>query len=104
MPAMTGLPLSNVLGRTWQPVDVQLQSLTDDQPAPDNRETTMLSQVLRNGRSVFATRLCRVSESRHLKVDVYSMPIVGAERMCSVPCSCCEARVAFADKVANTWN
>jgi diguanylate cyclase (GGDEF)-like protein len=79
MPGMTGLPLQSVLGRTWQPADVQLQSLTDNQPAPDNREATMLGQVLRNGRSQFATRLCRVSESRHLKVDVYSMPIVGAD-------------------------
>ncbi len=78
MPGMTGLPLQSVLGRTWQPVDVQLQSLTDNLPAPETRETTMLGQVLQNGRSLFATRLCRVSESRHLKVDVYSMPIVGA--------------------------
>ena len=77
MPGMTGLPLQSVLGRTWQPVDVQLQSLTDNHPAPENRETTMLGQVLQNGRPLFATRLCRVSESRHLKVDVYSMPIVG---------------------------
>ncbi len=78
MPGITGLPLQNILGRTWQPADVQLQSLTDDQPAPEDRETTMLGQVLQTGRAQFATRLCRVSESRHLKVDVYSMPIVGA--------------------------
>lgn len=76
MPGITGLPVQSALGRTWQPMDVQLQSLTDDQPAPETRESTMLGQVLQSGRSLFATRLCRVSESRHLKVDVYSMPIV----------------------------
>jgi diguanylate cyclase (GGDEF)-like protein len=78
MPALTGMPLSNIQGRTWQPIDVQLQSLTEEQPAPETRETAMLNQVLQNGRPSFATRLCRVSESRHLKVDVYSMPIIGA--------------------------
>ena len=77
MPALTGLPLSNVLGRTWQPVDVQLQSLTDDHPIPENRETAMLNNAMQNGHAMFATRLCRVTESRHLKVDVYSMPVVG---------------------------
>lgn len=76
MPGMTGLPLQSVLGRTWQHGDVQLQSLTDNEAAPQNRETTMLGQVLQNGRPQFAMQLCRVSESRHLKVDVYSMPIV----------------------------
>lgn len=76
MPGITGLPMQSVLGRTWQPVDVQLQSLTDDQPAPQDRDSTMLGQVLQNGRPLFASRLCRVSESRHLNVDVYSMPIL----------------------------
>lgn len=77
MPGLTGLPLQSVLGRTWQPADVQLQALTDNQPAPENQESTMLGQVLRNGHPQFATRLCRVSATRYLKVDVYSMPIIG---------------------------
>jgi diguanylate cyclase (GGDEF)-like protein len=76
MPGITGLSLQHVSGRAWQPADVQLQSLTDDQPQPETRETAMLCQVLQTGRALFATRLCRVSESRHLKVDVHSMPIV----------------------------
>ena len=78
MPGLTGLPLQSVLGRKWQPGDVQLQSLTDNQPAPVNHETTMLDQVLRSGHPLFAARLCRVSESRQMKVDVYTIPIVGA--------------------------
>ena len=77
MPGITGLSLQSVHGRSWTPIDVQLKSPTDELPAPQNRETTMLGQVLQTGRPLFATRLCRVSESRHLKVDVYSMPIVG---------------------------
>ena len=77
MPVITGLSLQQISGRTWHPADVQLQSLTDDHPQPETRETAMLCPVLQTGRAFFATRLCRVSESRHLKVDVHSMPIVG---------------------------
>ncbi len=78
MPGLTGLPLESISGRTWQPFDVQLLSLADNEPVPENRESSMLSQVLQDGRAMCALRLCRVSESRHLKVDVHSMPIVGS--------------------------
>ena len=75
MPSITGLPMQSVLGRTWQPIDVQLSSLTDDKPAPESRDETMIGQVLKNGRPQFASKLCRVGEARHVKVDVYTMPI-----------------------------
>ena len=78
MPGMTGLPLQSVLGRTWQPVDVQLASLTDDKPAPESRDETMVGQMLKNGRAQFGSRLCRVGDTRHLKVDVYTMPILAS--------------------------
>jgi len=78
MPSMTGLPLQSVLGRTWQPVDVQLASLTDDKPSPEHRDETMVGQVLKNSRAQFAGRLCRVRGTRHLKVDVYTMPILAS--------------------------
>ena len=78
MPSMTGLPLQSVLGRTWQPVDVQLTPLTDDTASPELREETMAGQVLKNGRAQFGGRLCRVRDTRHLKVDVYTMPILAS--------------------------
>lgn len=77
MPGMTGLPIQSVLGRTWQPVDVQLSPLTEEQSPPEHRDETMVGQVLKNGRAQFGSRLCRVSGTRHLKVDVYTMPIMG---------------------------
>ena len=77
MPRMTGLPLQSVFGRTWQPGDVQLISMTDDQASPETREETMVGQVLKNGRAQFGSRLCRVKDSKHLKVDVYTLPILG---------------------------
>jgi diguanylate cyclase (GGDEF)-like protein len=79
MPGMTGLPMQSILGRSWQPVDVQLVSLTDDGPAPEHREETMVGQTIRDGRPQFASKLCRVSDSRHLKVDVHTMPILGPD-------------------------
>ena len=75
MPGMTGLNLKSTLGRTWQPHDVQLTPMTDNQATPEQRNDTIVGQVLRNGRSQFGNRLCRASESRHFKVDVYTVPI-----------------------------
>jgi diguanylate cyclase (GGDEF)-like protein len=78
MPGMTGLELHNLSGRTWQPLDVQLLVMTENQPAPETREETIAGQVLKNGRPQFGSRLCRVNESKHLKVDVYTLPVLGA--------------------------
>ncbi len=78
MPGMTGLSLHNTVGRTWHPSDVQLRSLTDEKEAPESRESTAIGQVLKNARPQFASRLLKSSESRHFKIDVYTMPIVDA--------------------------
>jgi diguanylate cyclase (GGDEF)-like protein len=77
MPGMTGLPMQNALNRTWQPHDVQLTPMTDDQATPEHRDDTVIGQVLKNGRPQFGNRLCRAGEARHFKVDVYTLPIHG---------------------------
>jgi diguanylate cyclase (GGDEF)-like protein len=77
MPGMTGLPLQGVLGRCWHPADVQLSSITDDKAVTESREETAVGQAIRNGRAQFSSKLCRISDTRHLKVDVYTMPITG---------------------------
>ena len=79
MPGMTGLTLHNTVGRTWHPTDVQLRSLTDEKDAPVSRDDTAMGQVLKNARPQFASRLLKSSESRHFKIDVYTMPILSAE-------------------------
>lgn len=78
MPGMTGLPLQGVLGRTWHPADVQLSSMTDDKATPETRDETAIGQAIKNGRPQFASRLCRISDTRHMKVDVYTLPITGS--------------------------
>lgn len=77
MPGMTGLTIQSVSGRTWHPADVQLTSMTADKTNPEARDESAVSQVLKSGRAQFTSRLCRSSEGRHFKVDVYTMPVLG---------------------------
>lgn len=77
MPGMTGLSVQSVVGRCWHPLDVQLTSVTDEKSTIETRDETAVGQVLKNSRPQFSSRLCRSSEGRHFKVDVYTMPIPG---------------------------
>ncbi|MEI7698955.1 MAG: diguanylate cyclase [Planctomycetia bacterium] len=77
MHGITGLPVQNVLRRTWQTSDVLLSPLTEEQASPPERDDTLIAHALKNGRPHFGSRLCRVSGTRHLKVDVYTLPITG---------------------------
>jgi len=77
MPNLTGLPVQHVLRRSWQTTDVLLAPLSDEQPAATERDDTMIVQALRTGRAQVAGRRCRVSGNTWLKVDVYTMPIIG---------------------------
>ncbi|MCA9061278.1 MAG: diguanylate cyclase, partial [Planctomycetaceae bacterium] len=75
MLGMTGTPTESIIGRTWQPGDILLRPLTGDEPPPELRDETIVGQVIRTGRPQFASRACQFSESRHLKVDVYTTPV-----------------------------
>lgn len=77
MPGITGLPVQSVLRRTWQTSDVLLSPLTEEQALPSGRDDTLIAQALKNGRPHFGSRLCRVNGTRHLTVDVYTLPITG---------------------------
>ncbi|MCH2201108.1 MAG: diguanylate cyclase [Fuerstiella sp.] len=73
MPGLTGRPIEAILGRPWQSSDVQLSptSRTDENDSQD--ET--IPQVLRNRTAQFASRVCTVSDSQQLNVDVHTMPV-----------------------------
>ncbi|MCA9034095.1 MAG: diguanylate cyclase [Planctomycetaceae bacterium] len=75
MPGMTGHTLHKMLGRSWQPTDVQLRSLTEDKDAPASLDESAVGQVMKNNRAQFSSQLLKNSESRHFKVDVYTIPI-----------------------------
>jgi diguanylate cyclase (GGDEF)-like protein len=77
MREMTGLPVQNVLRRTWQTSDVVLSALTEEQASPPERDDTLIARALKNGRPHFGSRHCRVSGTRHLNVEVYTLPITG---------------------------
>lgn len=78
MRGITGIAVQSALKRTWQATDVQLTSLAEEQAAPPERDDTMVIKALHTGRPNYASQLCRVSGTKHLKVDVYTMPLVGA--------------------------
>jgi diguanylate cyclase (GGDEF)-like protein len=77
MRGMTGIPVQSALKRTWQSTDVQLTSLAEEQAAPPERDDTMVIRALQSGRPQYASQFCRVSGTIHLKVDVYTMPLIG---------------------------
>ena len=75
MPGLTSRPIEQVMGRSWQPTDIKLSPITqtdrkDSQPAEE-----IVTQVLRNGRAQFNSRICQITESQHASVDVYTMAI-----------------------------
>ncbi|MEZ6062671.1 MAG: diguanylate cyclase [Planctomycetaceae bacterium] len=75
MPGLTGLPLEHVVGRSWKATDVRLSPITqtDRQNAKPREE--IVSQVMRNGRSQFGSRVCQINDSQQVSVDVYTTGI-----------------------------
>ena len=75
MPGLTGLHTEYALGRDWHASDVRLLSIAQ----PDSREVEpsaeIISQVMRHGRAHFGSRICQVSDSQQLSIDIHTMPI-----------------------------
>ena len=77
MEELSPLQVDQTVGRSWQQTDVSLAPITQTARADENPEEEIVPQVLRNGRAVFASRVCQVDESRQTSVDVYTMPVKG---------------------------
>ena len=75
MPGLTGRPLETVLGRRWNPFDVKLSAITQTDKEDTKPAKEIIPQVLRNGRAQFCSRMCTVSESQQLSVDVHTIPV-----------------------------
>ncbi|MCP4787124.1 MAG: diguanylate cyclase [Fuerstiella sp.] len=75
MEELSGKSLSDVAGRAWLPSDIRLAPIaqTTDQHREPAEE--IVRQVLQNGRPQFTSRVCDVSESTQISVDVYTLPI-----------------------------
>lgn len=69
--------LEQIVGRSWQSSDVRLSPITQTSKSESEPKEEIVPQVLRNGRAVFASRVCEVDDNRQLSVDVYTMPITG---------------------------
>ena len=75
MPALTGRTVGNVLGHRWNKSDVHLSAITKSELSDDDSVDEIVSQVLRNGRTLFGSRTCRVSDSQKLTVDVHTIAL-----------------------------
>lgn len=80
MPGLTGRPLEAVLGRRWQPADIRLSPIHQTDRSKTRPAEEIISQVLRNGRSQYASRVCTVSDSQQLSVDVHTMPVLNQQQ------------------------
>ena len=80
MPRLTSRPIEQVMGRSWQPSDVRLSPITQTDKQDDKPVEEIVSQVLRNGRSQFGSRICQITDSQSVSVDVYTMPIKSSEK------------------------
>lgn len=75
MPGLSGRSPETILGRRWQPTDVQLAPITQTDRKESQPAEELIPQVLRNGRTQFGSRVCNVSDSQQLSVDVHTMPV-----------------------------
>lgn len=75
MPGLSGLPIESVVGRHWNANDVRLAPITQTDRKDPKPAEEIVPQVLRNGRSQFGSRVCNVSDSQQLSVDVHTMPL-----------------------------
>lgn len=75
MPRLTSRPIEQVMGRSWQPNDVRLSPITQTDRKGSQPAEEIVTQVLRNGRAQFGSRICQITDSQHASVDVYTMAI-----------------------------
>ncbi len=75
MPGLSGLQVESVLDRRWNSTDVRLSSITQTEGKDEQPAEEIIPQVLRNGRTQFGSRVCTVSDSQQLSVDVHTMSL-----------------------------
>jgi len=80
MSGLTALQVESVLDRHWRPDDVRLSAITQTEGKNTEPAEEIVPQVLRNGRAQFDSRVCNVSNSQQLSVDVHTMPLSGTNQ------------------------
>lgn len=74
MESLSGLSMEKTIGRGWNPADIRLAPISQTGGSTEPEEE-IISQVLRNGRPQFATRVCELGDQQQFSVDVYTLPI-----------------------------
>ncbi|MCA9082594.1 MAG: diguanylate cyclase [Planctomycetaceae bacterium] len=76
MEELSGMNLTQVAGRSWQPSDIRLLPVNQTVARQNEPSEEIVPQVLRNGRAQFGSRVVEIDENRQLSVDVYTLPIL----------------------------
>ncbi len=72
---LTGKPAAHVRGTTWKSSDIKLAPITQTCSSGGAQEEELVTQVQRNGQSMFSSRVCTSEEGREFSVDVHTMGI-----------------------------
>ena len=73
---LTGKTLDQMAGRGWQPTDVKLAPITQTGKTDSASGEEIISQVARNGRAQFGSRVCEVDDARQVSVDVHTIAVM----------------------------
>lgn len=73
--SLTGRSAAHVMGTSWKPSDINLAPITQTRSSGKAQEEELVTQVLRNGQSMFGSRVCTTADGREISVDVYTMAI-----------------------------
>lgn len=73
--AITGRTSAHVMGTTWKSTDIKLAPITQTRPGTNAEDEELITQVLRNGQSMFGSRVCTTEDGREFSVDIHTMAI-----------------------------
>lgn len=72
---MTGRTAAHVMGTSWKSSDINLAPITQTRAGGKAEEEELVTQVLRNGQSMFSSRVCTTTDGREFSVDIHTMAI-----------------------------
>ncbi|MEP3479661.1 MAG: diguanylate cyclase [Fuerstiella sp.] len=73
--SITGRSAAHVMGTSWKASDIKLAPITQTRASNQGSEEELITQVLRNGQSMFCSRVCTTEDKREFSVDIHTMAI-----------------------------
>ena len=73
--SLTGRSAAQVMGTSWKASDIKLAPVTQARASGQGGDEELITQVLRNGQSMFCSRLCTTKDKQEFSVDIHTMAI-----------------------------